>query len=112
MYADTIAAFEQDVREAIRGCQPQPTVTKKGGSQVIPDEVGQRLKQCKGYRVLDDGGALGVVTDLVYRTHPDIPDQIVVRSGLLQHHVLKIPTERVVECNEQRKQLLLKAGAR
>ena len=76
----------------------------------MSEEFDHRLSTCKGYRVFDESGRIGVVSDLIYESHRDRPAYLVVQRGLVHRDVFPIAVDRVVDVDAEQRRLLTDEG--
>jgi PRC-barrel domain len=72
-------------------------------------ELGRLLAAAEGYRVLTaDGTRVGWLDHVRYERHPDHPDEIVVRSGLLMRRRRALPFDAVEDVNARERTVVLR----
>jgi hypothetical protein len=65
------------------------------------------LARCEGFRVDSPEGRFGQVEAVMFRIRPDVPDALVVRTGILARRLVLVPIEDVADVVPRRKRIEL-----
>jgi CelD/BcsL family acetyltransferase involved in cellulose biosynthesis len=88
----------------------KPTLIEQSTMEPATHEALDRaywLSNCEGFRVDSPQGRFGLVEAVMFRSRPNEPDALIVRSGLLARRLVLVPLEDVAEVLPRRQRIVL-----